>query len=164
MLYDGWNIVLSSTFEINGIGLIICTISKNIYEPIMLVETSAGADYDNPQIVYNRGSVAGRVAANGRSFVPPAPFQSIQIDMDGEIHSLEQIAYCAVLRAFKAQSDALTWVCCATCYSVVFSNFLSMTFGEMVSHLARFHCFLIWLFPGERRPYNRIAKGTQGVR
>ncbi|KAK4481730.1 hypothetical protein RD792_012639 [Penstemon davidsonii] len=33
----------------------------------------------------------------------------MQIDMESEIHNLEQIAYCAVLRAFKAQSDALTW-------------------------------------------------------
>lgn len=81
----------------------------------MLVETSVGTDDDNPQIVFNRGSVAGRVAGNGRSFVHPAPFQSIHIDMDIEIHNLEQIAYCAVLRAFKAQSDALTWVYCATC-------------------------------------------------
>lgn len=96
----------------------------------MLVETSAGTDDDNPHIIYNRGSLAGRVAANGRSFVPPAPFQSIEIDMDVEIHSLEQIAYCAVLRAFKAQSDALTWVCCATCYSIMFSNCLFMMFGE----------------------------------
>ncbi|KAG6424494.1 hypothetical protein SASPL_114912 [Salvia splendens] len=32
-----------------------------------------------------------------------------QMDMEYEIHNLEQIAYDAVLRAFKAQSDALTW-------------------------------------------------------
>ncbi|KAI4341263.1 hypothetical protein MLD38_026007 [Melastoma candidum] len=29
--------------------------------------------------------------------------------MDVQIHNLEQEAYCAVLRAFKAQSDALSW-------------------------------------------------------
>nr|AMY26634.1 hypothetical protein [Linum usitatissimum] len=29
--------------------------------------------------------------------------------MEAQIHLLEQEAYCAVLRAFKAQSDALTW-------------------------------------------------------
>jgi hypothetical protein len=33
------------------------------------------------------------------------------IDMEVQIHQLEQDAYSAVLRAFKAQSDALTWVC-----------------------------------------------------
>ncbi|XP_047974566.1 protein EMSY-LIKE 3-like isoform X1 [Salvia hispanica] len=54
-------------------------------------------------------SSGGRVAGNGRSFLPSAPFQSIQMDMEYEIHNLEQIAYDAVLRAFKAQSDALTW-------------------------------------------------------
>lgn len=32
--------------------------------------------------------------------------------MEAQIHHLEQEAYCAVLRAFKAQSDALTWVMC----------------------------------------------------
>lgn len=30
--------------------------------------------------------------------------------MEAQIHQLEQEAYSAVLRAFKAQSDALTWV------------------------------------------------------
>lgn len=70
---------------------------------------SSGTDDDNPQTLYNRGTVGGRVAGNGRSFAPPAPFQRIQFDMEYEIHNLEQIAYGAVLRAFKAQSDALTW-------------------------------------------------------
>lgn len=78
----------------------------------MLVETNAGTDDDNPQTMYNRGTVGGHVAGNGRSFAPPAPFQRIQFDMEYEIHNLEQIAYGAVLRAFKAQSDALTWVYC----------------------------------------------------
>ncbi|KAL8459837.1 hypothetical protein ACS0TY_031665 [Phlomoides rotata] len=70
---------------------------------------SSGTDDDNPQPPYNRGPVGGRVAGNGRSFVGAAPFQRIQMDMEFEIHNLEQIAYGAVLRAFKAQSDALTW-------------------------------------------------------
>ncbi|XP_039026283.1 protein EMSY-LIKE 1-like [Hibiscus syriacus] len=30
-------------------------------------------------------------------------------DMEAQIHILEQEAYCSVLRAFKAQSDAITW-------------------------------------------------------
>jgi len=34
-----------------------------------------------------------------------------ETDMEVQIHQLEQDAYSAVLRAFKAQSDALTWVC-----------------------------------------------------
>ncbi|KAG6413621.1 hypothetical protein SASPL_126335 [Salvia splendens] len=70
---------------------------------------SSCTDDDNPQIVYTRGTAGGRVAGNGRTFLPSAPFQRIQVDMEYEIHNLEQIAYGAVLRAFKAQSDALTW-------------------------------------------------------
>ncbi|KAK6126871.1 hypothetical protein DH2020_039394 [Rehmannia glutinosa] len=72
-------------------------------------EISVGTDDDNPQPVYSRVPVGGRVAGNGRSFVAPASYQRIQSDMESEIHNLEQIAYGAVLRAFKAQSDALTW-------------------------------------------------------
>ncbi|KAL3841208.1 hypothetical protein ACJIZ3_025799 [Penstemon smallii] len=75
------------------------------YEPI----DSSGTDDDNPQPRYNRVPVGGCVAVNGRSFVGPAPYHRMQIDMESEIHNLEQIAYGAVLRAFKAQSDALTW-------------------------------------------------------
>jgi hypothetical protein len=30
--------------------------------------------------------------------------------MEAQIHQLEQEAYCSVLRAFKAQSDTITWV------------------------------------------------------
>ncbi|KAL8036863.1 hypothetical protein ABFS82_11G004400 [Erythranthe guttata] len=62
---------------------------------------SSGTDDDNPQPLYTR--VGGRVAVNGR------PYQRMQINMESEIHNLEQIAYGAILRAFKAQSDALTW-------------------------------------------------------
>ena len=31
-------------------------------------------------------------------------------DMETQIHQLEQEAYSSVLRAFKAQADAITWV------------------------------------------------------
>ena len=34
-----------------------------------------------------------------------------EIDMETQIHQLEQEAYSSVLRAFKAQADAITWVC-----------------------------------------------------
>ncbi|CAA0829906.1 Protein EMSY-LIKE 3 [Striga hermonthica] len=71
---------------------------------------SSGTDDDDSQVpVYTRVPLGSRVAGNGRSFVASAPYQRMQIDMELEIHNLEQIAYCAVLRAFKAQSDALTW-------------------------------------------------------
>ncbi|GFQ05440.1 hypothetical protein PHJA_002688100 [Phtheirospermum japonicum] len=45
-------------------------------------------------------SIGGRFAGNKRT---------MQRDMESEIHEVERVSYCAVLRAFKAQSDALTW-------------------------------------------------------
>jgi hypothetical protein len=33
-----------------------------------------------------------------------------ETDMETQIHQLEQEAYSSVLRAFKAQADAITWV------------------------------------------------------
>ena len=48
---------------------------------------------------------------NGRSaVVGSAPLPRMHGDMETQIHLIEQEAYCSVLRAFKAQSDALTWV------------------------------------------------------
>jgi len=43
--------------------------------------------------------------------------------MEAQIHLLEQEAYSAVLRAFKAQSDALTWVCTIGSLHVLFVIF-----------------------------------------
>lgn len=55
-----------------------------------------------------RGS--GHVSGNGRAIVPASSYPRAQIDMETQIHQLEQEAYCLVLHAFKAQSDAITWV------------------------------------------------------
>lgn len=33
-----------------------------------------------------------------------------ETDMEAQIHQLEKEAYSSVLRAFKAQADAITWV------------------------------------------------------
>lgn len=38
-----------------------------------------------------------------------ATFAMMQHEMESQIHYLEQVAYSSVLRAFKAQSDALSW-------------------------------------------------------
>lgn len=43
--------------------------------------------------------------------------------MEAQIHQLEQEAYSAVLRAFKAQSDALTWVYICSSLHVFFIIF-----------------------------------------
>ncbi|RWW63260.1 hypothetical protein BHE74_00029579 [Ensete ventricosum] len=37
------------------------------------------------------------------------PYSNVPNDMEVQIHRLEQDAYSSVLRAFKAQFDAITW-------------------------------------------------------
>jgi len=69
-----------------------------------------GTDDDRPQSQYNRAPAGSIIGGNGRSSISSAPYQRMYVDMEVEIHNLEQDAYGAILRAFKAQSDALTWV------------------------------------------------------
>ncbi|CAI0555696.1 unnamed protein product [Linum tenue] len=58
----------------------------------------------------NRFQPGGRPAGNGRSAMPgSAPLARMHADMEVQIHAIEQEAYTSVLRAFKAQSDAITW-------------------------------------------------------
>ncbi|WOG82897.1 hypothetical protein DCAR_0102067 [Daucus carota subsp. sativus] len=70
---------------------------------------------DIPPSHQNRYSNVGRASANGRSAVVgvaslgSAPFPPTHSDMEAQIHQIEQEAYSSVLRAFKAQSDAITW-------------------------------------------------------
>lgn len=72
---------------------------------------SSGTDDDLPPSHQNRFARTARVAGNGRSAVAAsAPYQRMPAnDMETQIHIIEQEAYCSVLRAFKAQSDAITW-------------------------------------------------------
>ncbi|KAG4198118.1 hypothetical protein ERO13_A05G066764v2 [Gossypium hirsutum] len=72
---------------------------------------SSGTDDDLPPSHQNRFQRGGRTAAgNGRSAViGSAPLPRMHGDMETQIHLIEQEAYCSILRAFKAQSDALTW-------------------------------------------------------
>lgn len=78
---------------------------------------ASGTDDDFPPPHQNRNqnrmSRGGRISGNGR----PAPVGSMpyprmyeETDMEAKIHQLEQEAYSSVLRAFKAQADAITWV------------------------------------------------------
>uniref|UniRef100_A0A7N0T8H0 ENT domain-containing protein n=1 Tax=Kalanchoe fedtschenkoi TaxID=63787 RepID=A0A7N0T8H0_KALFE len=70
---------------------------------------SSGTDDDLPPH-QNRFSRGGRTSTNGRpANVGPGSFSRVQTEMETQIHHIEQEAYCSVLRAFKAQSDALTW-------------------------------------------------------
>ncbi|XP_058003291.1 protein EMSY-LIKE 1 isoform X2 [Hevea brasiliensis] len=69
---------------------------------------SSGTDDDLPphQNTIPKGE---RVVGNGRSVVGSAAYSRMHTDMEAQIHHLEQEAYSAVLRAFKAQSDAISW-------------------------------------------------------
>lgn len=68
---------------------------------------SSGTDDDLPPPHQNRGS-RGRITVNGRTGVA-LTHPRTQLDMETQIHQLEQEAYSSLLRAFKAQSDTLTW-------------------------------------------------------
>ncbi|XP_022744925.1 protein EMSY-LIKE 1-like isoform X6 [Durio zibethinus] len=70
---------------------------------------SSGTDDDLPPSHPTRVSIGGNFASNGRSIVGSASYSKMHFDMEAQIHLLEQEAYCSVLRAFKAQSDAITW-------------------------------------------------------
>ncbi|KAM7497350.1 hypothetical protein LguiA_021764 [Lonicera macranthoides] len=73
---------------------------------------SSGTDDDLPPSHPNRFRSAGRASGNGRSAVVGTnapPFPRMHGDMETQIHLIEQEAYSSVLRAFKAQSDAITW-------------------------------------------------------
>lgn len=77
------------------------------YEPY----DSSGTDDDLPQSHHNRIPKGGRAASNGRSALAGStPYPNVCTEnMEAEIHQLEKEAYLSVLRAFKAQADAITW-------------------------------------------------------
>ncbi|KAA0043724.1 protein EMSY-LIKE 1-like isoform X2 [Cucumis melo var. makuwa] len=67
-----------------------------------------GTDDDLPPSRHNRVSRGGRVSGKGMPALSSFPYSRVH-DMEAQIHHLEQEAYCSVLRAFKAQADAITW-------------------------------------------------------
>ncbi|XP_058214428.1 protein EMSY-LIKE 3-like isoform X2 [Rhododendron vialii] len=69
---------------------------------------SSGTDDDLPPSHPNRFPRAGSAAGNVRSDVFGTA-QFLPMDMEIKIHHIEQEAYISVLRAFKAQSEAITW-------------------------------------------------------
>lgn len=74
------------------------------------VSDSSGTEDDNPPSHQNKFRSGGGGTVNGRTMaVGTAPFQRVPNNMEEEIHRIEQEAYSSVLRAFKAQSDAITW-------------------------------------------------------
>ncbi|KAK4784180.1 hypothetical protein SAY86_018548 [Trapa natans] len=70
---------------------------------------SSGTDDDLPPSYQNRNPRAGRAVANGSRNIDSVGHSRMFGNMEIQIHSLEQEAYAAVLRAFKAQSDAISW-------------------------------------------------------
>ncbi|CAD6265659.1 unnamed protein product [Miscanthus lutarioriparius] len=74
---------------------------------------SSGTDDDLPPSYQNSRGMkgSGRITGNGRDTIGASLYTRVQpqTDMETQIHQLEQEAYCSVLRAFKAQSDAITW-------------------------------------------------------
>ncbi|GLT44707.1 hypothetical protein SLA2020_185920 [Shorea laevis] len=74
------------------------------------VSDSSGINDDVTPSYQNIVPGGGYVSGNGISVVGSAPYLRMQSEMEAQIHKLEQEAYCAVLCAFKAQSDAITWV------------------------------------------------------
>lgn len=56
--------------------------------------------------------------------------------MEAQIHQLEKEAYCAVLRAFKAQADAITWVFAFCPFFMPMLSFYIITFPTDVLLIA----------------------------
>jgi hypothetical protein len=69
---------------------------------------SSGTDDDLPP-TQNRGLRVRSFSANGRASVMPFSYIRPHGDLESEIHQVEQEAYTGVLRAFKVQSDAISW-------------------------------------------------------
>lgn len=63
---------------------------------MIIFKLTAGTDDDLPPSHHNRIQRGGSMMHG---------------DMETQIHILEQEAYISVLRAFKAQADAISWVC-----------------------------------------------------
>lgn len=92
----------------------------------------AGTDDDLPPTHQNRIPRGARLTGNGRSAGGSMSYPRMygEIDMEIQIHQLEQEAYSSVLRAFKAQADAITWVLLLNfffTYLVFFIRFKIMT-------------------------------------
>jgi hypothetical protein len=83
-------------------------------------EKLADTDDDLPPSHQNRVPRRSHVTGNGRSAVGSVSYLRMHSDMEAEIHHLEQEAYYSVLRAFKAQSNAITWVFTFLCSHILY--------------------------------------------
>ncbi|XP_062193816.1 protein EMSY-LIKE 3-like isoform X2 [Phragmites australis] len=85
-----------------------CQVVRFIYYSTGSSPLVAGTDDDLP-LAQNRGLRGRSFSGNGRASVVPFPFMRTHNDLESEIHRVEQDAYTGVLRAFKVQSDAISW-------------------------------------------------------
>jgi len=69
---------------------------------------SSGTD-DDLAPSQNRGPRGRSFSMNGRASAGPFAYARPHNDLESEVHLVEQEAYTGVLRAFKVQSDALSW-------------------------------------------------------
>ncbi|KAK8628779.1 hypothetical protein V6N13_009362 [Hibiscus sabdariffa] len=84
-------------------------VSSLFSESVPLPEATSDTDNDLLPWHPTRVSIGSKIASNGKSVLGSALYSRMYSDMEAQIHLLEQEAYCSVLRAFKAQSDAITW-------------------------------------------------------
>jgi hypothetical protein len=89
--------------------MVCCRVVHFIYYSIGSSPFIVGTDDDLPP-AQNRGlrgrSFSGNVVASAGAF----PYMRANNDLESEIHRVEQDAYTGILRAFKVQSDAISWV------------------------------------------------------
>ncbi|OEL16965.1 Protein EMSY-LIKE 3 [Dichanthelium oligosanthes] len=71
-------------------------------------EYGCGAHDDLP-LAQNRGLRGRSFSGNGQASAGAFHYMRAANDLESEIHQVEQDAYTGVLRAFKVQSDAISW-------------------------------------------------------
>ncbi|GJN33602.1 hypothetical protein PR202_gb22222 [Eleusine coracana subsp. coracana] len=69
---------------------------------------TSGTDDDLPPTQHT-GLRRRSISMNGRASAGALPFMRPHDDLEDQIHRVEQDAYTGVLRAFKVQSDAISW-------------------------------------------------------
>ncbi|KAK4785520.1 hypothetical protein SAY86_002209 [Trapa natans] len=73
------------------------------------IPDSSGTDDDVPPPHGNRFQTGGQAGGSTLPMMVGVALLPIHGSMETQIHLIEQEAYCSVIRAFKAQSDAISW-------------------------------------------------------
>lgn len=111
----------------------------------------SGTDDDLPPS-HRVPRAGGRVSGNGRpTNLPPSypkMYDDVAADMEAQIHQIEKEAYISILRAFKAQADAITWVFNEYRSTLISLVGVSSWLGKMTS------LFMYATCSGKRKSYN----------